>query len=202
MLAGTGFNGVKVMRSAALFHGFLRRVLAALGVVAMLVAFDALAQEQWSQWVVDFDEGKKSWKEIEAKIPAYPKPENLIPFEAVKASGHRFFIDAQSLSLGEDGVVRYTLVVQTAGGATNVTFEGMRCEAREQKYYAVGQTSGGWTRARNPQWRRVSQQETSQHGTLFDEYLCADRFQPSTPRQAIQRLKYGGSARFGGPTPE
>lgn len=195
-------NDIRAMKHSALFHEFSQRLLAATGVIAMLLTFDVLAQEQWSQWVIDFDEGKKPWKEIEAKIPAYPKPENLIPFEVVKASGHRYYIDAQSLSLGEDGVVRYTLTVRTAGGATNVTFEGMRCETREQKYYAIGQPDGGWTRARNPQWRPIGRQEASQHGALFDEYLCADRFQPSTPRQAIQRLKYGGSARFGGPTPE
>lgn len=174
----------------------------AVAMLALFAAAGAQAQEQWSQWVIDFDEGKKSWKEIEAKIPAYPKPENLLPFEAVKASGHRYFVDAQSLSLGEDGVVRYVLVINTSGGATNVTFEGMRCETREQKYYAIAQPGGSWARARNPQWRRISQQETSQHGTLFDEYLCADRVRPSTPKQAIQRLKYSGSARFGGPTPE
>ena len=29
-----------------------------------------------------------------------------------------------------DGVVRYTLVTRTAGGATNVTYEGIRCEGR------------------------------------------------------------------------
>jgi hypothetical protein len=179
-----------------------RGVRGAAGTLALLAALGAQAQEQWSPWVVDFDEGKKPWKEIESKIPAYPKPENLIAFEAIKASGHRFFVDEKSLSLGEDGVVRYVLVVKTAGGATSVTFEGMRCETREQKYYAVGQPDSGWTRARNSQWRPIGQQEASQHGALFDEYLCADRLRPSTPRQAIQRLKYSGSARFGGPTPE
>ncbi len=179
-----------------------RSIRGAAGLFSLLAAFGAPAQEQWSQWVIDFDEGKKLWKEIEAKIPAYPKPENLIPFEATKASVHRFFVDAQSISLGEDGVVRYVLVIKTGGGATNVTFEGIRCDMRQQKYYAVGQINGGWTRARNPQWRRIGDQEQSQHGTLHDEYFCADKNFPATPRQAIQLLKYSGSARFGGTTPE
>jgi len=179
-----------------------RSIRVAAGVLALLAACGTQAQEQWSQWVIDFDEGKKPWKEIEAKIPAYPKPENLLPFEAAKASGHRYSVDTQSLSLGADGVVRYVLVINTAGGATNVTFEGMRCETREQKYYAIARPGGGWTRARDPQWRRIGLQETNQHGTLFGEYFCADRPWPTTPQQVIQRLKYGGNARFGGPTPE
>jgi hypothetical protein len=181
------------MRSFLHFFDFSRRVRGIFGVVVTLVSCSALAQEQWSQWVIDFDEGKKPWKEIEAKIPPAPRAENLIPFEIAKASAHRFFVDGQSLSLGEDGVMRYTLVVQTAGGATNVTFEGIRCEEREQKYYAVGQANGGWTRARNPQWRRIGRQEASQHGTLTDEYFCSSRFAPATPAQALQRLKHRDS---------
>ena len=173
-----------------------------MGVLAAFATFGAVAQEQWSKWDVDFDEDKKPWKEIEAKIPSYPKPENLLSFEVGKTGGHRYFIDALSLTLGEDGVVRYVLVVKASGGATNVTFEGIRCEMRQQKFYAIGQANGNWTRARNPQWRQIGAQDGSQHGTLINEYFCADRSYPSTPEQALRRLKHSGSARYGGPTPE
>lgn len=190
------------MMLTRLFPSVLRRVLCFAGVLALLAAFDAPAEDQWIRWGIDFEEAKKPWKEIEAKIPAYPRPENLIPFEAARASGHRFFVDAQSLSLGEDGVMRYVLVIKTAGGATNVTFEGIRCDMRQQKYYAIGQANGGWTRARDSRWRRIGGQEQSQHGALYDEYFCSDSNRPATPQRAIQLLKYSGSARFGGPTPE
>lgn len=175
-------------------------VLVCASVLALLVglASPAQAQAPWRDWDVDFDEGKKPWKELEAKIPSYPKPENLIPFEANKVSGHRYFVDAQSLSLGEDGVMRYVLVIRTAGGATSVTFEGIRCDMRQQKFYAIGQANGGWTRARDPQWRRIGLQEASQHGALYDEHFCVNRLRPATPKQAIQSLKSGG-ARFGSP---
>lgn len=174
-------------------------------ILAMLAALDAPAAptpDDWSLWGVDFDEEKKPWKEIEAKIPTHPRVENLMPFEVDKTSGHRFFLDAQSLSVGEDGVVRYVLVVKTAGGATNVTFEGMRCDMRQQKYYAIGQTNGGWTRARNPEWRRIGQRGQNQHNTLYGEYFCADRRLPATPRQVIQMLKSGGGERFRGSNSE
>lgn len=198
MLAGTVYPGKgddarSSMMSTHFPSAILRCIAGAAGMLAVLAAFDAPAQGQWGQWGADFDEGKKPWKEIEAKIPAYPKPENLLPFEAVKTSGHRYFIDAQSLSLGEDGVVRYVLVIQTAGGATNVTFEGMRCDMRQQKYYAIGQKNGGWTRARDPQWRRIAGYGQSRHGTLYDEYFCADNKLPATPRQIIHMLRYRGS---------
>ena len=176
----------------------LRTCALALIVAAALGA--GAAHAQWKLFESDFDENQKEWKEIEAKIPAYPKDGNLLPFEAGGASPHRFFIDAQSLSIGEDGVVRYTLVVKTAGGATNVTFEGVRCDERQQKLYALGHAGGNWTRARNPQWRRIEYQEVNRHhGVLFADFLCSGTGNNRTPAknaaEVVQRLKYGPSSR-------
>lgn len=164
-------------------------VLLAAGLLA------APAHAQWRAWDADFDEDKKPWKEIEAKIPAYPRPENLLPFEGGGASPHRFFIDAPSLSIGEDEVVRYTLVIRTAGGATNVSYEGLRCDLRQQKYYATGRPDGTWVRARNPQWRRIELQEVNRHhNVLYQDYLCSGEGRMQTVRSvkdALQLLKHG-----------
>lgn len=167
-----------------------------LALLAAATLAAAASHAQWKGWDADFDENKKEWKEIEAKIPPYPRDANLLPFEAGGASPHRFFIDAQSLSIGDDGVVRYTLVVKTAGGATNVTFEGIRCEMRQQKVYALGQANGTWTRARNSQWRRIEYQEVNRHhGVLFADCLCTGSSTERTPvagvKEIVQRLKYG-----------
>jgi hypothetical protein len=174
--------------------------LLALVAAAVLGAAGAYAQ-QGSDFENDFDENKKEWKEIEAKIPPYPKDANLVAFEGGPASPHRFFIDTQSLSIGTDEVVRYTLVIKTAGGATNVTYEGIRCETREQKYYAVGQPGGGWTRARNPQWRRIELREVNrQHNVLYTDFLCNGGLNRGIPAESVKEivkwLKYGRSPRI------
>lgn len=146
---------------------------------------------QGRQFEDDYDDDKKTWKEIAAQLPPYPKAENLIPLEA-GASGHRFFVDAPSIAVGADGVVRYTLLVKTAGGAVNVSFEGMRCETREQKYYAIGRSDGVWSRARNPQWRRIETKEINRHhGVLYADYFCDGKFPVQSARNAIDALKYG-----------
>jgi hypothetical protein len=158
-------------------------------VLACFVPFAATAQ--WRLFESDFDDETKPWKEIEAKLPSYPKAENLVPVEA-GGTAHKFLIDLQSISVGEDGVVRYALVVKTAGGATNVTFEGMRCETREQKYYAIGHADGTWSRARNPQWRRIEYKELNRHhGMLYEDYLCEGKFPVRSARDAVRALKYG-----------
>lgn len=147
---------------------------------------------QWRLFESDFDDEQKAWKEIESKLPPYPKAENLIPFEGGAASAHQFFIDAASISVGEDGVVRYTLFVKTAGGAANVSFEGIRCETREQKYYAIGRGDGSWSRARNPQWRRIEYREINRHhGVLYADFFCKGKFPVRSAQDAINALKAG-----------
>ena len=164
-------------------------------VAAALAASVTPALAQWRQWDADFDEDRKPWKEIEARIPSSPGAGDLVPFEAGAASPHRFYVDARSLSVGEDGVVRYTLVIKAAGGATNVTFEGIRCELREQKYYAVGRADGNWVRARNPQWRRIEHQDVNRHhNVLYSDYFCSGKQPHGSVREVLQLLKSGAPA--------
>lgn len=125
----------------------------------------------------DFDDDKKPWQEVAAKLPAYPKAENLIPFEVSSATRHQFFIDQASLSSGEDGVVRYTVVIRTTGGAENVSFEGLRCGTGERKLYAFGHSDGkgggNWSRNRYARWELIpARQATSHQRELFFHYFC------------------------------
>jgi len=168
-----------------------RRAGAALVVAAALAASVSAALAQWRDWDADFDEDRKPWKEIEARIPSYPGTGDLVPFEGSAASPHRFYVDARSLSIGEDDVVRYTLVVKAAGGATNVTFEGIRCELREQKYYAVGRADGSWARARKAQWRRIEPQDVNRHHyVLYSDYLCSGRSPVGSVREIVRLFRY------------
>jgi len=145
------------------------------------------------------EEGAKTWNELEAKLPPFPKTENLISFDVSGASSNRFYIDPQSIAVGSDGVVRYTLVIKGSGGGENISYEGMRCETREQKYYAFGRRDGTWSSARSGEWRRIEYQDINrQHGVLYEDYLCRDRKRPvKSPAEAIQRFKYGVPTRGG-----
>lgn len=168
----------------------VRQAGSALIVAAALAAFVTPALAQWREWDADFDEDRKPWKEIEASIPSYPRTKDLVPFDAGGASAHRFYVDARSLSVGEDGVVRYTLVIKAAGGATNVTFEGIRCELRQQKYYAVGRADRSWVRARNPQWRRIESQDVNRHhSVLYADAFCSGKQPHKSVREVLQLLR-------------
>lgn len=145
----------------------------ALFACAFILAGVAAPTAAWGLSDSEFDEQKKPWAEIEAQLPPYPRDETLLRFEAGAATANRFYIDAPSLSVGEDGVVRYTMLIRAAGGATNVSFEGIRCETREQKLYAVARSDGRWTRARDPAWRHIEYRELNRHhGVLFADFFC------------------------------
>lgn len=116
---------------------------------------------------------EKAWVESELTLPAFPQDADLIEFDISATTPNRFFIDGRTLSVGSDGVVRYVLVVKTAGGATNVSFEGIRCVSHETRLYATGRTDRTWSTSRVAEWRRIVDKPVNrQHEALWRSYFC------------------------------
>ena len=140
----------------------------------------------------DEDPDKKEVVEAEVKLPLMPKPENLLEFEASAANTNRFFIDANSISIDSDGTVRYTLVVKSPSGAENISYEGIRCETIEQKFFAFGRRDGTWSPVRAPVWRPIVYKDINrQYGVLYSNFFCPDGAPIGSIKQAIYRFKYG-----------
>lgn len=118
-------------------------------------------------------EEEKPWQEQEVEPPAAPKPEDLKEVYVSAVATNKYFIDASTLAVGSDEVVRYVLVVLTAGGATNVSFEGMHCKEKRWKHYASGHADGSWSKARNPVWRSIENKTVNRHhAALSRDYFC------------------------------
>ena len=145
--------------------------LGAGGLVALALGF--AAQPVSAQRTALFEESSAAeWKEAELRLPAYPSSADLIALDVRSPTRAQFFIDARSLSLAEDGVVRYTLVVRGAGGAENVSFEGIRCATAERKLYALGR-SGEWVPSRSDAWHWIADNALNRHhAVLAKEYFC------------------------------
>jgi hypothetical protein len=121
----------------------------------------------------DEDPDATKWEEAALQLPAFPLEANLREFFVSAATSHKYYIDATTLSVGKDGVVRYVLVVRTSGGSTNITYEGMRCESREVRIYATGHRDGTWSVARRSEWRPVVNQPANRHhAALSRDYFC------------------------------
>lgn len=129
---------------------------------------------EWGQFEQAFDAEEKPWQELQAQLPAAFKADALHEFQVGGGKGHRYFLDPESLTAGEDGVVRYTLVIRTAGGAENINFEGMRCATGERKLYAFGRPDGQWSRNQAARWMPIDARSASSYQKeLFFHYLCA-----------------------------
>lgn len=145
--------------------------------------------------LADFEDDyeSKQWQEIAVQLPVAPKSESLQSFYVSPTTDNRFLIDTATLTVGVDGVVRYVLVVETEGGARNVTFEGMRCVSRERRTYATGRRDGAWSKSRNNDWSRIQDVPTNrQHAALFMEYFCPEGTIVRDVSEAVRALRQGG----------
>ena len=115
---------------------------------------------------------QKPWTEIEVQLPTFPEEENLIPFRVGYRAETKFLIDGNSLSVGSDGVIRYTLLVISASGAKNISYEGLRCETAERRVYAFGRSDKTWSKARGNQWSRLQGSSNNHYVDLAANYFC------------------------------
>ena len=159
---------------------------------ALLLCLPLAAHAEWGQFDHEF-ENEKPWKELSAQLPPYPKADNLVEFDVSSATRNRHFIDVASISVGEDKVVRYTAVIEAAGGAKNVSFEGMRCETGERRLYAYGHPDGTWTKARNAGWEGIKFRSLlSYHTALYEDHLCPHGINVKDAKEAAQNLRRAG----------
>jgi hypothetical protein len=154
-----------------------------------LTAGGALAD--WKSTERDDPDASK-WVEEEMIPPTFPQEANLRTFYVGEMTAHKFFIDAATLSVGKDGVVRYVLVVRTSGGATNISFEGIRCESRELKVYATGRQDGTWARLRTSAWRPIENKPVNRHhAALSRDLFCPNGTPIQTPAEGQEALRLG-----------
>jgi hypothetical protein len=159
-------------------------------VTLLLAASAACAQSRFEE---DFDDKEKPWQEVAIQLPPAPVAENLLPFYVSATSTQAFAVDAKSVTVGSDGVIRYTLVAKSPQGATNISYEGIRCISFEKKLYAFGRADGGWSRSRRDQWERISisaGDANRQHAALAQDYFCEGKTVAGKAEQMVERIRW------------
>jgi hypothetical protein len=161
---------------------------ASIAVILLLVAAAAQSQSRFEE---DFDDKDKPWQEVAIQLPPAPQAENLLPFYVSATTSYSFAIDSNSLTIGPDGVIRYTLLAISDAGVKNVSYEGIRCESYERKLYAFGQPDGTWSRSRRDQWERISTYATNrQQAALAKDYFCLEKTVAGKVDEMIERIRY------------
>ena len=141
--------------------------------------------------VVPEEEEKAEWVEESITPPSYPNDADLLPV-AMAATSNEFFVDRQSVSLGADKVVRYTMLIRSNAGAVSVTHEGIRCETREKKLYYLGRKDGTWGTARAPKWSLISDSgAVTYQKILMNDFFCPKKSRVRSVDEAINALRAG-----------
>jgi len=171
------------------------RWMAAWALGASLFAALAPAQAQF------FTEGEQ-WQEGSVPPPPSFSTQGLVPFEVGVDTPLRFGLVPDSLQLGADGVIRYVVVAQSAGGAVNVFYEGLRCRTQEMRTYArwsptqlplpapFAAQAGQWRSAGETRWQGWRDHAAGRPAwALARAGLCDGAAPNGRPAQMLQALR-------------
>ena len=82
--------------------------------------------------------------------------------------------------------------MRTSGGATNITFEGIRCESREFRLYASGRQDGTWANTRKSEWKPIENKPINRHhAALSRDLFCPSGSPISSPEDGRNALRLG-----------
>jgi len=126
------------------------------------------------------------WREAEAPPAPALKVQGLIPVD-VAGSALRFGVDPSSITVGEDGIVRYVVVATSTTGVVNGIYEGIRCDNGQVKVYARHNPAGGWTVVKEAKWRPVHDQNYSL--SIARNGACVGRAANLSPARIARDLR-------------
>lgn len=135
----------------------------------------------------------KPWQESEVVFPAYPKADDMLKVEVDRINmPFNVYVDEKSFTvLPDDGVVRYTVVIQSVSGANNVLYEGIRCRAGQYRTYAYGTYDKKFSEAITSEWKNIKENEFMVHRDNFlSYYMCSERGELYPVEEMLSRIKY------------
>jgi hypothetical protein len=129
-------------------------------------------------------------------LPPLPQPEDLLPFNVSQNTPLHFTIDARSLTVGSDGVVRYAVVITSPSGARNVNYEGIRCDNYTWRLYAgLNADHDGWDRTVENDWTRIENGELNAYrAALYQDFFCANRLPSGSAQTIVNNIRYNRPA--------
>ena len=165
----------------------------------VLALFAAAASAQIrSDWERENEERlRQSNEEIVAPPPLERRRMVQLNPPPTVETGFEYFVDAASLSVGNDRIVRYVLLARSPDGVESVTFEGIRCPS-EYRVYAVGRQDGTWG-GRASEWRSIPRNARATQNWLGRNYFCPARSAISSAEEGRRALMSGNQPAVGAP---
>ena len=146
----------------------------------------ALAAGAQAQLIAD----DPDWRESDTPTPPSFSRDKLLPLEMPPYVTLQFGIDPATLSISQDGIVRYVVVTSNSSGSVSAFYEGIRCAKGEVKVYARAGGSGSWTLVARPEWRALSSNQPSRHAVIFArQAACTGAAAASSTDDIVRAMK-------------
>lgn len=152
-----------------------------LGLGVALFACQAMAQNTLDN---------PDWVEEKAPPPPAYSTDKLIVIDMPSYVSLHVGVDPATIAVGNDGIVRYVVVMRNATGTINAAYEGIRCVSDEVKTYARMGSNGEWSMVQEPQWKAVNDNMPSRHAqAIARQGACSARLALTTA-EVIQALQH------------
>lgn len=134
--------------------------------------------------------GSGKWTEQAATFPAPPREADLVEYHLNGKTEHRFYVDTRSVAVGDDGVIRFTLVIRTGGGGVSTRYAGMRCKTWEWKTYGSLAEGGAWQTYVEPEWHKIIPKRINDfENTLLRDFFCDGDAARGDARRLVSGLR-------------
>lgn len=136
----------------------------------------------------------------EVSLPDFPNDySQTYKFPVDGINDFIFSIEANSLTVDADEVIRYTVILTSPSNAKNVFYEGIRCATSEYKTYAYGtNNSQRFQKKRDVTWQPIRLNERGvmrYRNALSIHYFCDKSTHIPLPKTSIiSNLKLGKDA--------
>ena len=165
--------------------------------VSWLLAAPLYAADEYGYGVkpFDFDESlAEKWKETKVAIPAFPQDADLLSVVLPPTDTLKIYMDRKSISRAADRVARFTLVVESPSGARSVFYEGMRCETRQYKIYAVGTPEKNFVTLKDSAWQTIPRSEINAFRDYLNrQYVCDSHKSARAPDELLRMIQQSTS---------
>jgi hypothetical protein len=163
----------------------------AIGIFPLVVSSTGVVEEEgWSPIQVDDPE---TWMEEGTQLPHFPEKASLVEVEVADGYPFRVYLDTKTLTVAKDGVVRYTVVLKSSGGARNILFEGIHCSRRQYRRYAYG-IDEAWSPFQDSDWGTITGGGQDRYRfALYRNYLCDTSGLALSEQDIRRRLRAVGS---------
>jgi hypothetical protein len=148
------------------------------------------AEDDEPGWQSHSFQAHEPWRELDSELPAYPQEKNLLDTGISHGgSSYRFYLDTGSLSVAEDDVVRYTVVIVSEDGIWNVSHEGLHCGKKAYRRYAYGM-NGEWQDLADTPWMPLDGAGINAYRkTFYMDYMCDPTSPMLQPEQIIRKFR-------------